>query len=101
MAKRSGMPRSLRFRKLELPGTLNDSPALVFSHIIATRELHTAGASNTFHDFRCAGIEYQFGRQDHANRFFSAIGEDHSVRNTLAVEIDIGLLEDGYIVELA
>jgi len=32
--------------------------------------------------------------------FFAAVGEDDRVRNTFAVKVDAGLLQDGYVIEL-
>ena len=65
-----------------------------------TLELDAAGAANTFHDFRRAGIEGQAGRQDHANRLLGAVGQHNGVADALAVKINIGPLDHRNVVVL-
>ena len=60
----------------------------------------TAAACHAFHDFRCAGVEGERGRQDDADRFLRAVGELDAVADALAVEVDAGLGGDGDAVDL-
>src|SRR5512139_1896989 len=63
-------------------------------------ELDAARARHRLHDLGRAGVEGERGRQDHADRFLGAVGQRDAVRHALAVEIDVGLGNHRYIVEL-
>ena len=62
--------------------------------------LHAAFAPNDFHDFRCAGVECQVRRKNHADGFPGAVGKNDGVRYAFAVEVDVGFFYDAYLVEL-
>ncbi|MEN9373363.1 MAG: hypothetical protein RIR79_915 [Pseudomonadota bacterium] len=59
-----------------------------------------AATGNAFHDFRCARVEGEGGGQNHADRFFCAIGEGDAVAHAFAVKVHIGLGGDGYAVDV-
>src|SRR5574343_2102985 len=63
-------------------------------------ELDATGAADAFHDFRRAGVEGQAGRQDHADRLLGAVGQHHGVADTLAIKVNIGILDHGHVVVL-
>src|SRR5574340_213297 len=67
---------------------------------VAALELVAAAAGDRLHDFRRTGIEGERGRQDHADRLLGAVGQRDAVRHALAVEIDVGLGNNRYIVKL-
>ncbi len=67
--------------------------------ISAALEFVLASTAHTFHDFRCAGVEGQGGGQNHAHRFFGAIGQRDVVADALAIEVDVGLGGHGNVVE--
>lgn len=52
------------------------------------------------HDFRCAGIEGQRRRENHADGFLRAVGEQDGMRDAFSIEVDVGFLDDGNVVEL-
>ena len=58
-------------------------------------EFVVAATGHALHDLGRAGVEGQGGRQDHADRFFSAVRQGDAVADAFAAEIDIGLGGDG------
>ena len=68
--------------------------------IIRSSELVITAASRAFHDFRCAGVEGEGGRQHHADRFFRAIRQRDAVAHTFAVKVNAGGGGNGDVVEM-
>src|SRR5690606_25032542 len=66
---------------------------------VGAGQLVLAAATDTFHDFGCAGVEGQGGGQNHANRLLRAVREGDAVADALAVEVHVGLGGDGYAVD--
>ena len=54
-----------------------------------------------FHDLCRAGIELQRRREDHADGFFGAVCKHDAVRDTFAIKVDVGFLDDGNVIELS
>src|SRR5471030_523010 len=63
-------------------------------------QAHLAHAGDDFHGLRRAGAEGQRRRENHADGFLAAVGEQHAVRHALAVEVDIGFLDDADLIKL-
>src|SRR5512139_1354057 len=75
-------------------------PGAVGLPLVFAGQFDAARARHRLHDLGCAGVEGERGRQDHADRFLGAVGQRNAVRNALAVEVDVGLGNNRYIVEL-
>lgn len=58
--------------------------ALVFRPFGFALEADAAAAGIQLHDFRCAGVEGQRGRKNHAHRLAGAIGKLHGMADALA-----------------
>ena len=54
---------------------------------------------HAFHDLRCAGVEGQRCRQDHADRFFGAVCTGDTVADALAIKVNVGLGCDADVVD--
>lgn len=65
-----------------------------------TLEAVATGAGDGFHHLRLPGIEGQASGQDDTNGLLAAIGKQHGVTDALAIEVNVGLLDDGHAVEL-
>ena len=68
--------------------------------IVSSSEFVLAAASRAFHDFRCAGVESQGGRQHHADRFFRAIRKRDAMAHAFAVKVNAGSGGNGDVVEM-
>ncbi len=93
MAADADLEARLRRHREALPG-LGRQPGA------AARQQVLARTAHALHDFGRTGVKSEGGGQDHADRFFAAVGQREAVADALAVEIDVGLGLDGHAVEL-
>ena len=64
---------------------------------VASKSVLT-GAGHAFHDFRCAGVEGERGRQHHTHGFLCAVCQRDAVADALAIEVHVGLGVDAGVV---
>ena len=57
-----------------------------------------AATGHAFHDFRCAGVEGERGRQHHTHGFLCAVCQRDAVADALAIEVHVGLGVDAGVV---
>ena len=66
-----------------------------FNPRVAASQFVLTATCYAFHDLGCASVEGEGAWQNHADRFFSAVGVADAVADALAVKVDVGLGGDG------
>lgn len=68
--------------------------------IVRSSEFVLTTPSRAFHDFRCASVESEAGRQHHADRLFRAIRKRDAMAHAFAVKVNAGSGGNGDVVEM-
>ena len=84
-------------RELRIAGNIKGLAFAVSREALFTLQLHIHRAAEHFHHFRSFGAELVVARLHKAERLLRAIGEKHCAASDLATEINIGLLDRGYV----
>ena len=67
--------------------------------VLAACQFVFARTPHALHDFGCAGVEGQSGRQNHAHRFFGAVCQHDVVADAFAIKVNVGLGGDGDVID--